>query len=68
MNNGATSSNMCLQELLGQSCGKLVKLCLGDNTFIQGTISVTQKDFVIIQREPVTFIPLDKIIWLQFLD
>ncbi|MBN2382072.1 hypothetical protein JXQ70_04230 [bacterium] len=57
-----------LTELLTQNCGKTVKFCLGENVSIQGIISEVHEDYVIIQREPVTIIRLDKIIWFQFFD
>ncbi|MFC1850479.1 hypothetical protein ACFL27_09840 [candidate division CSSED10-310 bacterium] len=57
-----------LADLLDHSAGKMMKICLGDNSYIQGTLAEVQEDYLLIRREPMTYVPLDKIIWFQFLE
>ena len=57
-----------LADLLDTSIGKIAKFCLGDNQYIQGIIDEVQEDYLLIRREPLTYVPIEKIIWMQFLD
>lgn len=66
--NDGENKRMTLADLFDSSTGKNVKLCLGDNLYIQGIIKKVQEDFLLISREPPTVVPMDKIIWFQFLD
>jgi hypothetical protein len=57
-----------LADLFDRCIGKMAKLCLGDNNYIQGIIDEVQEDYILVRREPPTIVPLDKILWLQFIE
>lgn len=62
------TARMTIADLLDRSTGKMTKFCLGENIFIQGKIDNVQEDYLLVQRDPPTLIPIDKIVWLQFLE